>query len=296
MKTVVNGLFVAGLSAAAFCAAALPAAAAPWTQAGASEGVPAGALPPPGFYFVGAANWGNSDANSTGVAVQDFIWVPGWNFLGASYAAGVTAIEVEVGTHNTNYIRGVYNPEINPITLSWNLGNGFFASFGEFIYLPMNSEITFSSPGATSGASFEQHAALSYVTSEWIASVNVNAGITTADAIGNKQPDYLNVDLTLLKEFGKWRLGPVAYGSFDLQTTSANNPAFGGAGRGVALGVGGLVGYNFGPVDFSVMLTHQVDTHGDTSYGRDDTRVWTTITIPIWNPTAPAPKPLVAKY
>jgi hypothetical protein len=257
--------------------------------------VPAGAFPEPGLYFIGSANFGGSNTGNdkySGVAVQGFNWVPGWTFLGATYAAGAYAIESEFGFGNASHFADVYNPEINPISLSWNLGNNFYASVGEFIYLPINTNQTFSSPGATSGWAFEQHAAISYVTNEWIASANVSVGITTADAIGVRQPDYLNLDLTLLKEFGKWRFGPIAYGSWDLETTAANAVT----GRAIALGVGGLVGYNFGPVDLSLRATHQVDGHGDIGYGKDDTRLWATIVIPIWNPTAPAPRPLVAKY
>jgi Putative MetA-pathway of phenol degradation len=301
MTTVVNKLLAASAGAVALCAAAVaPASAGTWTQPGATDGAPIGALPPPGLYFVGNVNWGQGSPNPTtavGVGVQAFVWNPGWTFLGASYAMSAAMIEVEAGVHGTGaagsaYTRGVYNPNITPISLSWNLGNGFFLGVYESIYLPLTEPFNVAVPYTTSGADFESRIGLSYVTSEWIASANVYGGVTTTGADGTRTPDYLNVDLTLLKEFGKWRLGPVAYGSWDLQTTSQNV----GVGKGVALGVGGVVGYNFGPVDFSVMLTHQVDTHGDTNYGKDDTRAWATIVIPIWNPTAPAPKPLVAKY
>ena len=295
MKSAANKLLAVSLAAGALSAAALPATAASWTQPGATMGVPAGIVPPAGLYFVGDVNWGAGNASpsvSSGVAVQSFIWVPGWSFLGASYAAAVTVLEPEIGVHNKNYIRGVFNPEITPITLSWNLGNGVFVSVGSAVYLPLNTEVTFSTPGVTSGAAFEQHFALSYVANDWIASVNTLTGITTPDAVGVRQPDYLNVDLTLLHKFGKWRLGPVGYAEWDLQTTPANAAV----GKAFALGVGGQVAYDFGPVDLALTVTHQVDTHGDAFYGIGDTRVWATLVIPIWNPTPPAPKALVAKY
>jgi hypothetical protein len=295
MRSAATKLFAVSLAAGALGATALPAVAASWTQPGATMGVPAGLAPPPGLYFIGNVNYGVGSASptvSSGTAVESFLWVPGWRFLGASYAAAFTVLEPEVGVHNRNYIRGVFNPEIIPISLSWNLGNGFSASVTSGVYVPLNTDVTFSTPGVTSGAAFEQRAAVSYVANDWIASVNALGGITTPDAAGVRQPDYLNLDMTLMHKFGRWRLGPVGYAEWDLQTTPANAAV----GKAFALGVGGQVAYDFGPVDLAFTVTHQVDTHGDAMYGVGDTRVWTTLVIPIWNPTPPAPKPLVAKY
>jgi hypothetical protein len=295
MRKIANNLFALGLGAAVLGATPLPTMAASWTQPGATMGVPAGVTPPAGLYFIGDVNYGASSGSpsvSSGTAVESFLLVPGWSFLGASYAAGFTVLEPEVGVHNTSYIRGVFNPEILPVILSWNLGNGFYVSAASGVYVPLNSEVAFSTPGVTSGAAFEQRGAVSYVANDWIASVNTLTGITTADAAGLRQPDYLNIDATLMHKFGKWRLGPVGYAEWDLQTTPANAAV----GRAFALGVGGQVAYDFGPVDLAITLTHQVDTHGDAMYGVGDTRVWATIVIPIWNPTPPAPKALVAKY
>jgi Putative MetA-pathway of phenol degradation len=292
MKTVTSKLLGLAAGAAALCAMALPAAASSWTQPGASTGAPAGALPPPGLYFVGAANYGIGEASPTlavGVGVQGLIWNPGWTFLGASYAADVALIEVEVGVHNANYLRGVYNPFIRPVTLSWNLGNGFFVSAGSGVYTPVGTEI------GNPGAAFEQHFNISYLANDWIASANFYYGITTsgsANGVTGRTPDYANLDLTLGHAFGKWSLGIVGYGAWDTQTTALNAAA----GRGVEYGIGGFVGYNFGVVDLQFKVTHQVVTEGTTNYGRGDTRAWVTMVIPIWNPTPPAPKPLVAKY
>jgi hypothetical protein len=294
MKFFANACFSLGL-VGSLGAMALPAEAASWTQPGATMGVPAGVLPPPGLYFIGDVNYGAADASptvSSGTAVQSLLWVPGWKFLGGSYAAGLTVLEAEVGVHNRNYLRGVFNPEIVPISLSWNLGNGFFISGTSGVYVPVNTDVTFATPGVTSGAAFEQRVAISYVGNDWIASVNALGGIVTADSAGLREPDYLNLDLTLMHKFGKWRLGPVGYVEWDLNSTPANAAT----GKAFALGVGGQVAYDFGPIDLAMTVTHQVDTHGDSMYGRDDTRVWTTVVIPIWNPTPAAPKPLAAKY
>src|SRR5262249_2635309 len=123
--------------AAVLCASALPAAAASFTQPGATLGSPAGAVPPPGLYFANSANWGlastvpaqagTGNTTAVGVEAPAFIWVPGWNFLGAQYAASVALVGVEVGIRSPGHVadvynRNVFNPYVSPLTLSWNLG------------------------------------------------------------------------------------------------------------------------------------------------------------------------------
>lgn len=300
MKITTNKLLGLGLGAAALVATALPASAASFTQPGGTMGAPAGANPPPGLYFANAANYGiggtaggTGPSEAVGIEVPIFIWSTGWNFLGASYAASVAFPFVDIGVHNTNYLRGAFNPYINPITLSWNLGNGLFVSFGEGIYIPIASDVVIASGGTTSPASFEQRAAISYIANDWIISANVIAGIVTKDSAGVQGADYLNVDWTIAHTFGKWELGVVGYGAWDLNTTPINFAA----GRGEAIGVGGLLGYNFGPVNLTLEATHEFVSRGATNYGYHDTRVWTSIVIPIWNPTPAAPpRPVVAKY
>jgi hypothetical protein len=297
MKT--SGKILAmGFGAAALCASALPAAAISFTQAGATTGVPAGFNPPPGLYFGNSANYGIGDRSPTesvGIEVPFFIWSPGWNFLGATYAASVAGVAVEIGSHNANYSRGFFNPIVNPITLSWNLGNGFAVSIGETIYIPLASDVVFAAPGVTSGASFEQRVAVSYIANDWIASVNGIFGIATSNSDGTKLPDYVDIDGTLAHTFGKWEVGAIAYYSADINGGTAG--FFNAGGKALQVGFGGLLGYNFGVADLTLKLTHEFVSEGITGYGHHDTRVWSTIVIPIWNPAPPAPvRPVVAKY
>ena len=69
-------------------------------------------------------------------------------------------------------------------------------------------------------------------------------------------------DLHALYKIGKWSVGPVA--DFEVQTTADTGSAC-TAAIGIALGrlqqddsaagIGGLVGYDFGPVDLQVWVT-----------------------------------------
>ena len=70
---------------------------------GATQGLPLGALPPPGLYggfalnatgLGGNAGLGNQKIPGAATAPAfgygfNLLWVPGWSFLGASYAAAV---------------------------------------------------------------------------------------------------------------------------------------------------------------------------------------------------------------
>jgi hypothetical protein len=132
---------------------------------------------------------------------------------------------------------------------------------------------------------------------------------STIAGIGNgyRSGNELFGDLALTAVFGKLEVGPVA--SFHVQTTSDTpggiNPATGaaftcaqlaatlpanlGCGKSSNVSVGGLAGYNFGPVNWQVWVT-------DTVSAQDDFRGWgiyTRLTYKLWGPDAP--KPLVAK-
>ena len=310
MKITTSKLLGLGLGAAALCASALPAAAASFTQPGATTGAPAGFNPPPGLYFINVANYGvgghlnaipGSNDTAVGVEVPIFVYVPGWNFLGATYAASVAAPLVEVNVNGPGHVplnaaHDFFNPYVNPVTLSWAFGNGFGVSIGEGIYIPVKTTSSggSSAPGlVTSAASFETRGAISYIGNDWILSQNGILGIVTKDAASIQQANYIGLDQTVAHTFGKWTLGAIGYEYFDINSVAGNTPV----GRAVDIGFGGMLGYNFGVVDLTIRATHEVVTKGGSDYGAHETRVWGTIVIPIWNPTPPAPpRPVVAKY
>jgi len=117
-------------------------------------------------------------------------------------------------------------------------------------------------------------------------------------SIGNgyQSGNELFGDFALTALFGKLEIGPVA--SFKWQTTS-DSPGGGftcaqvaallgptlGCGRQVDINVGGLVGYNFGPVDFQVYITDSVKTQDD--FG--GWAIYTRMTWRLWGPDAPKP-------
>jgi hypothetical protein len=129
---------------------------------------------------------------------------------------------------------------------------------------------------AFDSTSLNQRFALSYVRDGWSATGNVIWGIHLDDGVTTTvNPDFLNVDFTLTRTLGKWELGPVAFYSTDL------NSPFVGYDKQSQIAVGGLIGYNFGPVIGQVYVTTDV---WERNYGGRDTRVWGRVIVPLGNP------------
>ncbi len=310
---------------------------------GATIGLPLGALPPPGLYtgletaylgMLGSSGPSTGNyASGTGAGINlpaiaqavPLLYVPGWNFLGASYAMSVVfafynnngcANGFGGGNCSTNPFSGssngvgagggyvTANPTWNPITLSWNLGGGLFVSAGFNFMAPLGTRIT-GTPNPDYWT-LEPTFAVSYLANNWVLSGNFFYDINTASAgtcclVNNTitSGNALYGDLTAAYKFGKWEIGPVAY--FEVQTTSdtgsgCNLPGVFGSptacARYQSFALGGLVGYDFGPVDLQVWVTDQL-VGNNSPAGAGSIDVWTRLGFRLWAPEAP--KPLVAK-
>lgn len=299
---------------------------------GATIGLPLGALPPPGLYtgletaYLGwpGSGTGNQGVLPSGQALHfaaiaqavPLLYVPGWNFLGASYSMAVVAAfyEVQVTTNSpmsnsapiaAGDVWTVANPTFTPLNLSWNLGNGWFVATGFNFMAPIGTHYA----GTTNPDywTLELPINVSYLANNWVLSANmffdfntasggVCCGLTgTAAGNGYVSGDLFYGDFTALYKFGKWELGPVAY--VEEQFTN-DSPGAGIActygpgglcGHAANFGLGGLVGYDFGPVDLQVWVTDSVWRRDQI----DGFNVWSRLGFRLWAPEAP--KPLVAK-
>ena len=278
-----------------FCAMISTALAGSVTQPGETVGLATGAPLPEGLYFVNTADWGCRDTNPNttcvGVDIPVVAWATPWTPLGARLQLLLATPVIEVGVHNANYQASVYNPLL-AAQLAWDLGNGWGVSYLLGAYFEVGGQLAWDS------TSLNQRFAVSYTGNGWNLTANLIWGIQF-DHVSTKpqispcpvplgfngcNPDFLNLDLTASKKFGKWELGVVAFGSTDLNRpipTYAKQSQF---------AVGGLVGYDFGPVILQGYLTTDV---AETNYGGHDTRGWARIIIPIWNP--PAASPVIGK-
>jgi hypothetical protein len=306
---------------------------------GATIGLPLGAAPPPGLYtgletaYLGMANFGHGGATTGNWAVLTggplglpaiaqavpLLWVPGWNFLGATYSAAAVAAfytytSCAVGVPNCDLIGGggfvIANPTFTPINLSFNLGQGWFASIGFNFMAPIgNRNVGTPNPDYWT---LEPTFAISYLANNWVLSANFFYDINTPNSTGpccllGANPaglsyhngDLLYGDLTALYKIGKWEIGPVGY--FEVQTTSdsVGGPAALAAvtcatfcGNYSNVAIGGLVGYDFGPVDLQLWVTDVIEA-ANTPAGNGAIFVWSRLGFKLWGPEAP--KPLVAK-
>ena len=169
--------------------------------------------------------------------------------------------------------------------LAWDLGNGFGFSYAFGAYSDVDQSVAFSS------TSLNQRFALSYTGNDWNLTANVIYGIQLDQVTNRPQispcpapfgfngcnPDFINIDLTAIKKFGKWQLGPVAYSSSDLTHPIASYQ------QQTQFAVGGLFGYDFGPLTLQAYATTDVVEH---NYGGRDTRGWFRMIIPLWTPPA----------
>jgi hypothetical protein len=302
---------------------------------GATVGLPLGATPPPGLYtgvetvYLGELNGpNNNSAHSTGnqcaptgnggcatiLAVSQavpLLWVPGWTLFGASYSASVVQAFYEFALCGAAATGGnctgaapisgggfVYtNTFVQPISLSWNLGEGWFFGAG-FAFTAPDGTRAVGTPNPDYWT-FEPSVAVSYLSKSWTASANFFYDINTKSqnvccaATGSiTSGNALYGDLSAVYKIGKWSIGPVGY--FAEQTTSDTGPgcAAGLCGRYHSAAAGALVGYDFGPVDMQVWITDQFAASnyaGGTGY----IIAWSRIGFKIWGPDAP--KALVSK-
>jgi hypothetical protein len=328
---VLGGLAALAIGGAAGSASAMEAGTFQNRLNGATIGLPLGALPPPGLYtgletvYLGmVGNSGASQGAATGGArlflpaiaqAVPLLYVPGWNFLGANYAMSVVqafyfANNCGVvancsqgpfstsanGTLGGNFVTA--NTTWNPITLSWNLGGGWFVS-GAFNFMaPDGTRV----PGTTNPDywTFEPAFAIAYLANNWVIGLNFFYDINTRSngiccavpATNITNGNSLYGDLAALYKFGKWEVGPVGF--FEVQTTADSgagcNPVICGNYQEAA--IGGLVGYDFGPVDLQVWVTGNF-VGNNTPQSVGGINIWSRMGFRLWAPEAP--KPLVAK-
>ena len=300
---------------------------------GVSIGDPVGAAPPPGIYFENATMWA-PEARGYGqvsafkvnapAEIPTLFWSTGWNLFGASVVMAVSQPYYEVNawssatpgppfTGATHY-PAVHNTWINPLTLSWNFKNGWFASTSVSFYVPDGSRYN-NSPNPDYWT-FEPSAAISYLgdgldlTARFVYNINkASAGHTGAFAgtpaaafgIGYRSGDQAYLDLTATRKFGKWEVGPVGYLKWQ---TTADRPGGGFScatmaavtgvpcGRATDVAVGALIGYDFGLLTLKTFITESLYTKDD--FG--GLLIWTKLAFRLWGPDiVERPAPLIHK-
>ncbi len=287
MKTATVSKIIAGLGAAAVMSFAGTASALegplPY-QPGISIVAPAGALPPPGFYFLadnviitGPVN--NHSGNATGASVDVYnlnptiIWSPNLQLFGAQYSVAVTQPYILQTINTGNGLaggatNGIFNTVISPLNLSWNLGDGLFAKVGTAIYVNDSTYSSLSVPGAPNGKirnglsaignnfwTIEPDIGVSWLHEGWNITGHIVFDINTYNSDTQYQSgDVFFFDGTVAKTFGKWTLGAGFNITQQLNSDSGAGATFLGATnkRLQYANIGPLAAYEVGPVTFSV--------------------------------------------
>ena len=159
---------LAAASVLSLCTAA-SALAGSVTQPGETVGLASGAPLPEGLYFVNTGDWGRRsdvDVSSSDVDIPVIAWSTPWTIFGGRVQFLIAGPLVEVGVHNTTYLRGVYNPLVSG-QLAWDLGNNWGFSYLLGAYIDVNSEV------AWSYTSLNQRFALSYTGNQLNLTANV---------------------------------------------------------------------------------------------------------------------------
>jgi hypothetical protein len=269
------------------------------TPPGERAGIDLASPLPEGVYFVDLAGVGNNrgatlPSSSFDYNVPIIAWATPWTILGGRIQLLVAAPEASVSFgQNSLLARGIYNPFVAG-QIAFNLGNGFSASYLAGAYIAVDSpNNTGPLAGAWNQTTFHQQLALAYHGGGWNATANLMYGILgNNNTTGAQNSNYFNYDLGLTHTFGKWEVGIIGYGSV---TNSINGYWLRGVYQPYASGLnqfalGGLIGYNFGPV----IMQFSLSTDVASNYPSKATFAGLHVVIPIWAPEAP--KAVVAKY
>jgi hypothetical protein len=279
--------------------AAAPALGGSVTRPGDTIGLAVGLPLPEGLYF---ANNTTQECRYTSpqntcylVDVPILVWSTPWTIFGARLQPSFGPLVPIKFNSGANGISGLFN-SFAAAQLIWDLGNnwGFSYMLGGYTN-NLGSSVAFSS------GSLNQRFGLSYTGNGWNLTANVIWGIQFDHVTSKPQispcpvsaaypyngcnPNFLNVDLTATKRFGKWELGPVGLYSTDLNAPIAAYQ------KQSQWALGGLVGYYF---DRGVSVQAYVTSNVyEKNYGGSNISGNFRFTIPLWNPGGGPPPPPV---
>lgn len=268
------------------------------TLPGETIGAATGAPAPPGLYFANTVHLGcrstNPQRTCVGVDIPVVVWSTPWTIFGARLQPSFAPIvPVDLNIHHTAHASGLFN-SYGGAQLAWDLGSGWGFSYLLGGYTSSDNSVAFSS------GSLNQRFALSYTADGWDLTANAIWGIQFDQVTAKPQispcpvsqafpnngcnPNFLNVDLTATKKFGKWEWGPVGFYSADLSTPVP------GYQKQSQFALGGLIGYYFDRAIVQAYVTS--DVYGK-NYGGKEVRGSLRIIIPVGNPSGGPPPPAI---
>ncbi len=298
LKKLAAGLCLIGLGLASPAMAREPGVPTSMPVGG-TMGVPVGASPPPGLYLSSRTGFAdftlyddNGDKVGVDLSVRDtafqFIWVPGVKLWGGDYKALMTIPLLDIdqrlaaglgGAHDSRFSFGQI--EVRPLDVSWQVQPGIFVSTGVSVFAPTGSWSA--SKAVNTQGNFWTVApsvGFSYLRDGWNASLHAIYFTNTRNNDNDyKSGDELVVNMTALKDFNGWSVGPVGYYRKQITNDDNDGSAYGGmtAGKAEQLALGLGFTHRFGPVELNVNYTKDI-VHKNTVAGD---RLWLNVTLPL---------------
>lgn len=276
---------------------------APQFPPGQTLGLANAVSPPPGLYLMNRLAWydanlRNDEGRDTGQhatvrseAIQ-LTWVPGVKVLGADYKAFVNVPLVDMtvtrrfsntGKPGRYHTSGMADPKVQPLDLSWSLGDGWYVGTGLGVYLPIGTYHT--GADINIGQHFwtvETGVAVSYFKDGWNASAHVLYDINSENKDNHyRSGDQVFVNATLTRNLAGWDVGPVGY--YQKQVTEDHNNGGISTFRGTTaspaeqVAAGLLASHALGPAKITAFVTHDIEARN--TLGGD--KFWLNVSLPL---------------
>ncbi len=255
---------------------------------GITTGVPVGVLPPPGFYgsednYVIFGKISDGAGKTIPIKVTNWsanvalLYSSSYHILGGTYGAGLIEILANhnvdasaVGGANTSST-GLFNTIIEPLTLSWSLGGGLFASIGQSFYLPDgefhdSNGVRAQTSYANAFWTYEPSVAISYLKNGWNLTATNVYDVNAEDNLTHYQSgDVYYLDLTAVKTVGRVTAGLI--GNYTQQTGDdrRNGAIVGDGNRAQHVMLGPLLAYRIGGVTVTARFLSDVRTRNDVN-------------------------------
>ncbi len=282
---------------------------------GNDEGLAAGALPPPGFYFIDQLYMmpglqlydgnGNKVLGNHGTNLFVFVdapillWSTGCKFLCADYALAIAEpivyTNLRVGAPGLSLAGdnwGTFGTVLVPYILSWKLPCDWRVKTALSITMNdgssnlSNSALggnplkTFMAPSANDYYDFIPELGISWLHNGWNVSADFFFSFETKDSYTNYQSgDAFFADYTITKTCGKWTfgLGASQYNQVNCDTSAGVNVA---NSTTTMYTMGPILAYNFGPCE--MIFTYNFALYSQDQFGGDF--AFLDIIIPLGNP------------
>lgn len=276
---------------------------APQFPPGQTLGLPNAVSPPPGLHLMNRLAWYDAElrddsgralgqhATVRSEAIQ-LTWVPGVKVLGADYKAfvnlplvdmTVTRTSAALGRPGRHHTSGLADPKVQPLDLSWPLGDGWHVGAGLGVYIPVG---TYSRNAAINiGQHFwtvEPGVAVTYLKDGWNASLHVLYDVNGENRTNHyRSGDQVFANATLTHDFAGWEVGPVGY--YQKQVTDDSNDggpsAFGGTTASPAeqVAAGLLASHRLGAAKLTAFVTRDIEARN--TLGGD--KFWLNLSLPL---------------